>query len=127
MKRIIAMIALMTSASAWAADDPQIKVVVNLVNAQGAAAPAGEVSIRQTPYGLLLQPALSGLPAGVHGFHIHQNASCEAFAREGKMEPAMAAGGHWDPNSTGKHEGPYGQGHLGDLPAIYVGADGRAE
>ena len=28
--------------------------------------------------------------------------------------------------SPGKHEGPYGKGHLGDLPALYVGADGKA-
>jgi Cu/Zn superoxide dismutase len=23
------------------------------------------------------------------------------------------------------HEGPYGEGHLGDLPALYVGTDGK--
>jgi len=39
---------------------------------------------------------------------------------------AMAAGGHWDPLKTGKHAGPYADGHLGDLPAIYVGNDARA-
>ncbi|AON54463.1 superoxide dismutase [Cu-Zn] SodC2 [Herbaspirillum seropedicae] len=127
MKHIIAMAALVAATSAWAADEPPIKVAIHLVNAQGLAAPAGEVSIRQTPYGLLFQPALTGLPAGLHGFHVHQNPSCEPLSKDGKMEPAMAAGGHWDPDKTGKHEGPFGQGHLGDLPAIYVGADGRAD
>jgi len=46
--------------------------------------------------------------------------------KDGKAVPALAAGGHYDPASTGKHEGPYGNGHLGDLPALYVAADGKA-
>ena len=39
---------------------------------------------------------------------------------------ALAAGGHLDPQKTGKHLGPYADGHLGDLPAIYVTDDGMA-
>ncbi len=127
MKHIIAMAALAVATSAWAADDSAIKVAIHLVSDQGVAAPAGEVTIRQTQYGLLFQPALMGLPTGVHGFHVHQNASCDPLSKDGKMQAGMAAGGHWDPDNTGKHEGPFGQGHLGDLPAIYVGADGRAD
>jgi Cu-Zn family superoxide dismutase len=46
--------------------------------------------------------------------------------KDGKPGAALAAGGHWDPNKTGHHAGPYGDGHMGDLPAIYVGADGKA-
>lgn len=130
MKRRIAQLALLACASAasaaMAAEAP-LKVALNLVNAQGVASPAGEVTISETPYGLLFQPALSGLPAGVHGFHVHQNASCAPLEKDGKMEPALAAGGHWDPQKTGNHEGPYGEGHLGDLPALYVTADGKAE
>jgi Cu-Zn family superoxide dismutase len=42
------------------------------------------------------------------------------------MGAGLAAGGHYDPASTGKHEGPYASGHLGDLPALFVGADGKA-
>jgi Cu-Zn family superoxide dismutase len=40
--------------------------------------------------------------------------------------PAGAAGGHLDPAHTGKHEGPDGAGHLGDLPVLNVAADGTA-
>ncbi len=36
--------------------------------------------------------------------------------KEGKAVAAGAAGGHYDPQHTGKHEGPLGAGHLGDLP-----------
>ena len=46
--------------------------------------------------------------------------------KDGKAVPDLAAGGHYDPAGTGKHEGPYGNGHLGDLPALYVAADGKA-
>ncbi len=39
----------------------------------------------------------------------------------------MAAGGHLDPQHTGKHSGPYtDQGDLGDLPALTVGDDSNA-
>ena len=30
--------------------------------------------------------------------------------KDGKHVPALAAGGHYDPLKTGKHEGPYGKG-----------------
>lgn len=46
--------------------------------------------------------------------------------KDGKAVPALAAGGHYDPANTGKHEGPYGNGHLGDLPALAVATDGMA-
>ena len=37
----------------------------------------------------------------------------------------MAAGGHYDPANTGKHLGPHGEGHKGDLPALTVDASGE--
>jgi Cu-Zn family superoxide dismutase len=46
--------------------------------------------------------------------------------KDGKQVPALAAGGHYDPAGANKHLGPQGAGHLGDLPAITVGADGKA-
>jgi Cu-Zn family superoxide dismutase len=38
----------------------------------------------------------------------------------------MAAGGHYDPANTGKHLGPYGEGHKGDMPVLTVDASGNA-
>ncbi len=61
-----------------------------------------------------------------HGFHIHQNGSCQPTTANGQQVPAGAAGGHFDPQNTGKHEGPEGSGHLGDLPLLQVGQDGTA-
>ncbi|MDE1195751.1 MAG: superoxide dismutase [Cu-Zn] SodC [Pseudomonas sp.] len=103
-----------------------LDVPVNLVSADGAPQPIGQVTISETAYGLLFTPKLSSLPAGVHGFHVHENGSCDSGTKDGKKVAALAAGGHFDPKKTGKHLGPYGDGHLGDLPAIYVTADGMA-
>ena len=39
----------------------------------------------------------------------------------------MKAGGHWDPDKTGNHSYPWDdKGHKGDLPSLYVNADGVA-
>jgi superoxide dismutase, Cu-Zn family len=38
----------------------------------------------------------------------------------------LAAGGHYDPQHTGKHEGPYHSGHQGDLPELVVSSNGKA-
>ena len=38
----------------------------------------------------------------------------------------MAAGGHFDPAHTGKHLGPHGDGHKGDLTAQTADASGNA-
>ena len=103
------------------------EVSVELRSADAAATPLGSVRIAETPYGLAFYPQLQGLPPGLHGFHVHENASCAAGTdKEGKPVPAGAAGGHLDPAKTGHHGEPWGDGHLGDLPPLYVAADGHA-
>jgi Cu-Zn family superoxide dismutase len=81
-------------------------VQIDLVSADGAPQPVGMVKIEETPYGLLFTPQLKSLPAGIHGFHVHQNGSCASAVTDGKTVPAGAAGGHFDPDKTGKHLGP---------------------
>jgi len=99
---------------------------MNLATAEGPGNSIGAITVSQTSYGVLLAPDLKGLPPGVHGFHLHQNPDCAPKEQEGKMVPALAAGGHYDPAKSGVHEGPYGNGHLGDLPTIFVTQDGAA-
>ena len=61
--------------------------------------------------GVRFTPDLDGvLPVGDHGFHAHLNPDCGSGGQ--------AAGGHYDPENTGVHEGPEGNGHLGDLPRL---------
>jgi len=48
------------------------------------------------------------------------------YVLDGKAVAALAAGGHYDPKNTKAHGEPWGDGHLGDLPALYVDPDGTA-
>jgi Cu-Zn family superoxide dismutase len=112
--------------ASWAA--PTVSVPMTLITADGVGAPVGTVTLADSPAGLVLTPALTGLPPGVHGFHLHTNPSCAPQPQaDGKATPGMAAGGHYDPQGTGKHLGPAGSGHLGDLPDLTVAADGSAK
>ena len=104
----------------------QTKVQMQMVDAKGISADIGQVSITESKYGLVFTPSLKGVSPGLHGFHLHQNPSCEAKEQDGKMVPALAAGGHYDPADTKRHGLPWGDGHLGDLPALYVDAQGNA-
>ncbi|MFA6986331.1 MAG: superoxide dismutase [Cu-Zn] SodC [Arenimonas sp.] len=103
-----------------------ITVPMSLVDAKGVGAGAGHVTISQSKYGLVFSPSLTGLQPGVHGFHLHENPSCAAAEKDGKLTPAAAAGGHFDPKKSARHDSPWGDGHLGDLPTIYVDAQGNA-
>ena len=103
-----------------------LSVPVKAVTAQGVGESVGTVKIESSEYGLVFRPELSGLDAGAHGFHIHAKGSCEPAQKDGETIAAGAAGGHWDPKNTGKHGEPWGEGHMGDLPALMVDNDGKA-
>jgi Cu-Zn family superoxide dismutase len=112
---------LLTTLSAHA----DITVPMDLVNDKGIVQSIGNIVISESAYGLVFTPRIEGLPAGAHGFHMHENASCAAKEQNGKMVPALAAGGHYDPHGSKRHGSPWGDGHLGDLPALIIGADGK--
>jgi len=115
---------VLTSLSSAARAD--IVVPMTLVDENGIGESIGTVSITETAYGLVFTPALARLQPGLHGFHVHEKPSCAPGEKDGKQVPALGAGGHYDPQSSGKHGLPWGDGHLGDLPALYVDADGKA-
>lgn len=120
---IIVAVTLLIAMPVFAAD---VVVSMNLVNDQGIGKVIGTITISEGPDGLVFTPQLSDLPPGAHGFHVHQNPDCAAGVKDGKQVPGLAAGGHYDPANAAKHEGPQGKGHLGDLPVLTVGADGKA-
>ncbi|MEZ7911763.1 MAG: superoxide dismutase [Cu-Zn] SodC [Propionivibrio sp.] len=103
-----------------------LSVPMYKVDENGVGAPVGTIAVTSSPYGVVLTPDLKGVAPGVHGFHVHQNPSCDAAEQNGKKVAALAAGGHYDPQGSGKHGTPWGDGHLGDLPALYVDAQGNA-
>lgn len=121
--KTIALLTLLTCGAAQAASE---EVTIHEVSPQGIGKSVGTVKIEETQYGLQFTPMLAGLKPGIHGFHVHAKGSCEPGESEGKTVAAGAAGGHLDPDNTGKHLGPYGEGHLGDLPALYVDDQGKA-
>ncbi len=101
-------------------------VTLHKVNKKGEGKEVGTVTLSETVYGVVFTPELTGLSAGLHGFHVHENPSCEPQEKDGKVVPAGAAGSHLDPEKKSSHGAPWGDGHLGDLPALYVDADGKA-
>lgn len=105
----------------------EIIVPINTVNEQGIVKSIGSITISESPYGLVFSPSLEGLAAGVHGFHVHENPSCAPKDKDGKPVAALAAGGHYDPKASKHHGASWGDGHLGDLPGLVVGNDGKAD
>ena len=118
-----ASVASVAIAAPAASLDP---VEIKAVSATGTGASHGTVTIEATKYGVVFTPKLSGLEPGVHGFHVHEKGSCAPDQKDGKPVPALAAGGHYDPAKTGKHDLPWGAGHRGDLPPLFVDAAGNA-
>ena len=85
----------------------------------GDGATRGSVTIAEDAAGLTINVSASGLPAGVHGIHLHEQGLCEG--------PKFAsAGAHWNPGMK-KHgrDNPVGA-HLGDLANLDVAANGSA-
>jgi superoxide dismutase, Cu-Zn family len=79
----------------------------------------GTVMLVDTPHGLLVRGALTGLPPGTHAIHFHETGKCEP--------PFKSAGGHFNP--TRKAHGmldPAGL-HAGDLPNLVIPKGGKLE
>ena len=128
--RLAAAVGVVAAAAACgAASAAQVTIPISLVTAEGVGEPIGTVTANDTPAGLELVPALHGLAPGAHGFHLHDKASCMPAPdpdKSGALSAGFGAGGHFDPAKTGRHEGPEGMGHQGDLPALVVASNGEA-
>ena len=86
----------------------------NLTTANGT--PVGTAQLLASGDRLSLAVAMTGVPEGTHGFHLHTTGKCEA-------PDFSSAGGHLNP--LDKDHGtldPDGS-HLGDLPNIVIGAN----
>jgi superoxide dismutase, Cu-Zn family len=111
--------ALLSFSAAFAAADTAPKSAhADIMNAQGAR--VGTARLKAVKDGVQISVKVEGLPAGDHGIHIHTVGKCEG--------PAFTtAGGHFNPTSA--HHGANNpmdpHPHLGDLPNLTVGADGK--
>jgi superoxide dismutase, Cu-Zn family len=79
----------------------------------------GSATLTQTPNGVLINVDVAGLPAGEHGFHIHETGKCEPNTR------FESAGDHY--SLQGQKHGHQSEGgpHAGDMPNQFVGQDGK--
>lgn len=89
----------------------------DIMNVEGAV--IGTATFEQTPTGVLILVDVRDLPPGPHGIHLHAVGSCtpDFKAATGHINPDKAAHGLRNP------DGP----DNGDLPNLYVAADGTAK
>jgi Cu-Zn family superoxide dismutase len=97
-------------------EPPPANATGSLVNQQGGE--IGAVTLWETPHGVIIRIAASGLPAGELAVHLHETGACDPASR------FESAGGHFNP-ADAEHgllaeAGP----HAGDMPNQMVGADG---
>jgi superoxide dismutase, Cu-Zn family len=120
-KNLIAVLALCLPLTVFS---QTLTIDMHSITADSDGGSIGTITFTDTDHGLLILTDLNNLPTsdeevpGRLGFHIHQNADCG--------NNGMAAGGHLDPEQTNSHEGPMGDGHLGDLRTLIVLPDGSA-
>lgn len=109
-----------------AAHATSLDIPMHRIGPDGIGVSVGHVIVKEGEGRIDFLPALQGLPPGTHGFHIHENAACGAMEKDGRLTAGLAAGSHYDPDKAGKHLGPEGAGHRGDLPVLVVAEDGTA-
>jgi Cu-Zn family superoxide dismutase len=126
MKTHFALAAIASCALAWsgAALAKTVTVDINKISESGVGEKIGEASLSETDKGLTLKLAVAGIPAGEHGFHVHEKGDCGPGMKDGKPGAGLAAGAHFDPEGSKTHAGPHGAGHKGDLPKLSATADG---
>jgi Cu-Zn family superoxide dismutase len=81
----------------------------------------GTAKLRQGPKGVLINVKVSGLTPGKHGLHLHSHGECapKTGFKSAKGHVGKVAGAHGLMNPKGPEPG--------DLPNIFVGADGTGE
>ena len=112
---LMATLALAAGSAATAADG---SAHGDLVGTGGTA--LGTISLTAAPKGVLLRVTAKGLPPGWHGMHFHEKGDCgdPKFTSAGGHVHAMTPVVHGLLNPAANDDG--------DLPNIYVGADGTA-
>jgi Cu-Zn family superoxide dismutase len=112
------VVALLPGGSAIAGSVRGAKAVVRDVN----GTTLGTITLQPVGSKLVIGGRLTRLSPGFHGFHIHSVGICDPRATDptGTVVPFASAGGHLNPAGAG-----HGR-HAGDLPLLFVSADGVA-
>ena len=121
-----AALAVFAASSASAGPAP-VTHAIAIVSPTTGNQVAGTVDFVAVEGGVKVTADITGLPAGKHGFHIHEFGDISDAAK------AMKTGGHFDPAGTKHHmlmtgstmDGSSGH-HAGDLGNLTADASGRA-
>ena len=116
MKTLATCSALMLAGSLAYAQAPAATASAVISDAMGK--PIGTATLRETSSGVLLKVDFTAAPSGTHALHVHTTGKCDA-------PMFMTAGGHFAPGMTKHGLLAVGGPHAGDLPNIYVPADGK--
>lgn len=115
---LAAALALTGAANSQTAADPA-QAKVDLKAPDGKA--VGQATLTEGPRGVLIRLSVQGLTPGWHGLHFHEKGDCSSA-------DFKSAGGHVHDMATAVHGllNPGGN-EAGDLPNLYVAADGTAQ
>ena len=114
MKRLAICLATLAFTAPALAQDTT--ATANMMDLEGKS--LGTLELTSVDGHVHISGALTGLPGGDHGIHIHETGDCDAA---GKFE---SAGGHFNPtDAVHGMENPEGP-HAGDLPNIAATAEG---
>ena len=79
----------------------------------------GSISLMTMGNGVHFTGTVTGLTAGKHGFHVHENGDCSA-------PDGASAGGHFNPDKKAHGAPDVAEHHAGDLGNIEADASGTA-
>ena len=113
--RTVAVLAALALPIAAARAAPAAKATLH--DAQGKE--VGTAKLAEVPGGVSVHVQVASLPPGKHGIHVHAAGKCEG-------PDFKTAGPHFNP--TGKKHGAHNPegAHVGDMPNLDVGKDGKA-
>jgi len=116
MKTLATVSACLLTGSLAFAQAPSGAASATINDAMGKT--IGTATLRETSSGVLIKVDFTAAPAGTHALHVHTTGKCDA-------PMFMTAGGHFAPGMTKHGLLAAGGPHAGDLPNIYVPADGK--
>src|SRR5262249_8199177 len=123
MKRthLVLLVSILAGAAGWAiahAATTPVAAKVAHASLQSSSGVGGTVSFSEEAGEVKMDVHLSGVPAGEHGFHIHETGACSS-------PDYKSAGGHFNPPGAPHGAPADAQHHAGDLGNITIGADGH--